>query len=134
MSINTIGAVCGVIALGALLYLHGCKSDEVRYAPTPGPQIIVPTVPPSPTGLRRLLPHRSKTIPAKIAPVKAHKKKSPPQQYRKMLPSGKLDTKNVTCKQVRSYVVGRTKAQLDAAAKQFNITRAQLDKAVECLN
>ena len=109
MSLNFFGGALGVTALVAILYLHGCKDESPKLAPVP--QVTA-------------------TVKKPTSAVKPTQ--SPGGVYRRVTKGGKLDG-TITCKAVTDYVAGKTQAQLDALAKEYNVSAAQLAQYKACI-
>lgn len=116
MNMNIIGGTLVVAALAGILTLHGCD----RKVPAPKPvatQVSKPAV--VPVAKPVVTPDATKAT-AKVV-------------YHRVVPGGQTDG-TITCKFVRSFVAGKTQAQLDALRKQYKVSGDELASYKACLN
>ena len=109
LSVNAIGGVISIVALGALFYFGAQTPPTVStVAPTSEPQVLKPPV----------------VIPPLV---------KKPSTYHRVLKGGKLDGK-VNCKKVPPVARQFSKDQVLAAAKEYGLSPAQISALRVCLH
>lgn len=121
MNANVIFGGIAAVVLGGIV-LHGCERKE---APKPVP--VVTKVAPIPVPAPKPVSHVAKRPTPKAKP-----KATPRMSYHRVLPGGKQGPE-VSCGFVRSFVAGKTPAQLAELAKQYHVSESQLASYSACL-
>ena len=144
MSLNSFGAVFGIVALVAILFLYGHEhAKHATPAPRAVPQVSTPApTPPLPVKKPNIIARIFHPAPApKVAPSKAAPKAPvsiKPTGTIKVYPikpDGSLDlTKPKMCVAVEPFTKGMTIAQIADKAKSLGTTPAVLANGVRCLN
>lgn len=119
MTLNQVGGALGAAALIALLAFHGYEHQRVsKPKPKPASHVVVKS--------KVTAPKKHVELPKQPA--------VPNAVYHHVLPGGKLSPQGITCKYVRSFVAGKSQAELEALEKQYRVSAAQLAQYQTCLN
>jgi hypothetical protein len=117
-SINALGGVIAVVALGAMFYFGAEKPPTVSTVVAPAQeQVLKPPVVKPPVVEKSVIP----PLVEKSRP------------HRRVLKGGKVDGK-IDCKEVPEVAHHFTKDQVLAAAKEYGLSPAQISALRVCLN
>jgi len=147
MTLNQIGAACGVLAFVAIMYLHGCK--EVVIIPTPHEMVETPKIStPAPKiepKVEKPVERFPKVVPcigdgkcgprSEVKPARSNKailNRTKPV-YHKVLKNGEIDGK-IDCKEVPTVAHEYPPAKVIEYAKEMGLSPEKLAQLRVCLN